>query len=147
MTVPSVAKDYTFYLEVPCPPRDLTTSFCLNEFVLGNPASGPKRSRLPLLFLLTRVVQGYLAHKKLWSQLAEEVSVVVFTLEYLLRLCSAHHHRDYKGPPPSLSGDTTPCKVTPAILHGVVSPDYKGKTLPCSASEEGTCQNAEGTLT
>ena len=21
------------------------------------------------------------------------------------------------------SGDTTPCKVTPAILHGVVSPD------------------------
>jgi len=25
-----------------------------------------------------------------------------------------------------LSGDTTPCKVTPVILHGVVSPDYTG---------------------
>ena len=24
----------------------------------------------------------------------------------------------------SLSGDTTPCKVTPVILHGVVSPDF-----------------------
>ena len=33
----------------------------------------------------------------LLSQLAEQASVVVFTVEYLLRLCSAHHHRDYKG--------------------------------------------------
>ena len=30
---------------------------------------------------------------------------------------------------PSLSGDTTPCKVTPVILHGIVSPG----TLPCTS--------------
>ena len=32
-------------------------------------------------------------------------------------------------PVPSLSGDTTPCKVTPVILHGIVSPG----TLPCTS--------------
>ena len=37
----------------------------------------------------------------------------------------AHHKSGrnavYPGP---VSGDTTPCKVTPVILHGVVSPDW-----------------------
>ena len=41
------------------------------------------------------------------------------------------------------SGDTAPCKVTPVILHGVVTPEMTGVTLHGVVSPEGGARNLD----